>query len=67
MNIEIERIELAARLRALRDEEIEGRIWISMRCREARRRQNALILQACDALAAAPIITIARFELFMAA
>ena len=65
MHIEIERVELAIRLRYLRDECHPG--WMIMRSREARELQNALIMQACDALASAPIITVAHFEMFLTA
>ena len=65
MNIDIDKIELAVRLCRMRQHYQPA--WLIMRSREARELQNALIMQACDALAAAPIITVAHFEMFLTA
>ncbi len=65
MNIEIEKIEIATRLRSFREKEATWKEWILLRYREARRLNYELILNVCEAMAVVPIRT--NFLLFESA
>lgn len=64
MDINLDHMEIAARLRSFRESRAAGKQWIFLRYHEARRLQFELVRSACEALANLPIMT--KFDLFLA-
>ncbi len=61
--IDIDKMEIATRLRSFRENRGSWEQWIFLRYRDARILQFELVRQVCEALTNAPIRT--KFELFI--